>query len=129
MEIPVRDTQQPLIDWMNEIVRCNHLDDNIQNILRKVIKAAYDEGFDFGKKVAQYEKPDNPDNVNHPAHYTGGGVECIDAMVAAYGKEAVRAFCMCNAFKYQWRFGKKNGAEDIRKAQWYQNKFLELSEE
>lgn len=66
------------------------------------------------------------DNVNHPQHYTGGDIECIDAMIAAYGKEAVMAFCKCNAFKYQWRFDKKNGIEDIRKAQWYQNKYIEL---
>lgn len=66
------------------------------------------------------------DPVNNPSHYTGGSVECIDAMIAAYGKEAVANFCMCNAFKYQWRFDKKNGTEDIKKAQWYQNKFLEL---
>lgn len=66
------------------------------------------------------------DNVNHPAHYIQGGIECIDAMEAAYGTEAVIYFCMCNAFKYQWRFNKKNGREDILKCQWYQNKMVEL---
>lgn len=66
------------------------------------------------------------DNVNHPLHYTQGGIECIDAMESAYGTEAVIHFCMCNAFKYQWRFNKKNKEEDIRKCQWYQNKMLEL---
>lgn len=69
------------------------------------------------------------DPVNHPLHYTQGNIECIDAMKAAYGKESVMHFCKCNAFKYQWRFDKKNGEEDIKKAQWYQNKFLELKRE
>lgn len=69
------------------------------------------------------------DPVNHPSHYTQGNIECIDAMQAAYGKESVMHFCKCNAFKYQWRFDKKNGEEDIKKAQWYQNKFLELQRE
>lgn len=71
------------------------------------------------------------DNVNHPSHYTNGegGIECIDAMISAYGKEAVMCFCKCNAFKYQWRFDKKNGVEDIKKAQWYQNKYIELENE
>lgn len=69
------------------------------------------------------------DPVNHPSHYTQGNIECIDAMKAAYGKESVMHFCKCNAFKYQWRFDKKNGEEDIKKAQWYQNKFLELQRE
>ena len=66
------------------------------------------------------------DAVNHPSHYASGKIECIDAMEAAYGTEAVMHFCQCNAFKYQWRFNKKNGEEDIKKAQWYQNKYLEL---
>lgn len=67
-------------------------------------------------------------DVNHPSHYAGSenGIECIDAMIAAYGKESVMSFCKCNAFKYLFRFEKKNGIEDIRKAQWYQNKYIEL---
>lgn len=69
---------------------------------------------------------DNVDMVNTPPHYTNGSIECIDAMEAAYGTEAVIAFCMCNAFKYQWRFQYKNGNEDILKCQWYQNKMMEL---
>jgi hypothetical protein len=67
------------------------------------------------------------DNVNNPSHYASGNIECIDAMISAYGVEAVKAFCKCNAFKYQWRFDKKNGDEDIKKAQWYQNKYMELN--
>lgn len=64
--------------------------------------------------------------VNHPSHYNQGKIECIDAMESAYGTETVIMFCMCNAFKYQWRFNKKNGREDILKCQWYQNKMVEL---
>lgn len=66
--------------------------------------------------------------VNHPSHYNQGGIECIDAMVAAYGKEAVENFCLCNAFKYVWRNRDKNGFEDIDKAIWYLNKIKELVE-
>lgn len=65
--------------------------------------------------------------VNNPKHYTDSSIECIDAMEAAYGIEAVKWFCVCNAFKYQWRFKKKNGVEDLKKSQWYQNKYIELS--
>lgn len=66
------------------------------------------------------------DNVFSPSHYNQGDIECIDAMESAYGTEAVKCFCMCNAFKYQWRFKEKNGKEDILKCQWYQNKMMEL---
>lgn len=66
------------------------------------------------------------DVVNNPMHYTNGSIECIDAMEAAYGTEAVKWFCVCNAFKYQWRFNKKNGIEDINKAKWYMDKYIGL---
>lgn len=68
------------------------------------------------------------DNVNCPKHYASGDIECIDAMIAAYGIEAVKCFCYCNAFKYQWRFQNKGGAEDLHKASWYNNKYIELNE-
>ena len=66
------------------------------------------------------------DPVNHPSHYTQGGIECIQAMEAAFGKEAVATFCHLNAFKYLWRSEHKNGLQDIDKAVWYLNKFKEL---
>lgn len=69
----------------------------------------------------------SPDNVNHPSHYNQGGIECIDAMVSAFGKEAVGNFCICNAFKYVWRAKQKNGVEDLGKAIWYLNKVKELT--
>ena len=71
------------------------------------------------------EKKEIQDNVNHPAHYQGKN-ECIDVMVAMFGKEAVKHFCMCNAYKYRFRADKKNGAEDIEKAEWYESKLIEL---
>ena len=67
-----------------------------------------------------------PDSVNHPSHYETNGIECIDAMKAAQGADVVQDFCICNAFKYIWRHKHKNGAEDIKKAVWYLNKWLEL---
>ena len=72
--------------------------------------------------------PAESDNVEHPAHYTSGSIECIDAMIETQGIEAVKNFCICNAFKYLWRHEKKNGVEDVKKASWYINKFIELEE-
>lgn len=73
------------------------------------------------------EKPVN-DNVNHPSHYETGSFECIDVMLETQGKEAVKNFCLCNAFKYIYRHNNKNGLEDIQKAKWYIDKYIELSE-
>lgn len=68
------------------------------------------------------------DSVNHPQHYTNGQYECIKVMEDVFGKEATQDFCILNAFKYVWRHKNKNGKEDIEKAVFYLNKFLELDE-
>lgn len=66
------------------------------------------------------------DNVNHPAHYTQGGVECIDALAAAViNLQGLEAVCTANAIKYLWRWKEKNGVEDLRKAKWYIDKLID----
>ena len=66
------------------------------------------------------------EEINHPDRYAGGKFECIDVMLDVFGADAVKHFCILNAFKYIWRAEKKNGVEDIKKAVWYLNKFIEL---
>ncbi len=68
------------------------------------------------------------DNVNYPPHYNTGKYESIDVMVETQGINAVKNFCICNAFKYIYRHRFKNGTEDIKKAIWYLNKYVELNE-
>lgn len=68
------------------------------------------------------------DNVNHPAHYQGKH-ECIDIMRAMFGDDAVKAFCRCNSFKYRFRADAKNKAEDIKKAEWYEDYLIKMEAE
>lgn len=63
------------------------------------------------------------DNINHPSHYQGKH-ECIEVMRAMFGDEAVKGFCRCNAYKYRFRAGKKDGQsadQDLKKAEWYED--------
>ena len=72
---------------------------------------------------------DKKDNVNHPSHYTQGGVECIDALAAAtVNLQGIEAVCTANAIKYLWRWKQKNGVEDLRKAKWYIEKLINEEE-
>lgn len=65
------------------------------------------------------------DMVNHPPHYEGK-VECIDALESATaGLEGIEAVDTANAIKYLWRWKKKNGKEDLKKAIWYINHLLQ----
>ncbi len=61
------------------------------------------------------------DPVNLPEHYAkDDAIECIDAMVAAFGEENVQDYCRINAFKYVWRAHQKGKEEeDVKKAIWY----------
>lgn len=67
-------------------------------------------------------------NINHPSHYQGeGNIECIDAMLAAFGDAQVASFCKLNAFKYLWRSDHKGKLkEDVEKAIWYLEFYKDL---
>ena len=64
------------------------------------------------------------DMVNHPPHYTAGGIECFDAIKAALTEEEFRGYCKGNALKYIWREKHKGGDESMKKAVWYLNKII-----
>ena len=63
------------------------------------------------------------DAIN-PQHYQKGGVECIDAIEASMTEEAFKGFLKGNCIKYLYRYENKNGAEDLKKAQWYLSRLL-----
>jgi hypothetical protein len=67
------------------------------------------------------------DNVNHPQHYTHGGIETIDYLQAKMTQEQFEGYLVGNILKYVSRYPHKNGIEDLRKAQWYLNKLLWVS--
>jgi hypothetical protein len=66
------------------------------------------------------------DMVCSPPHYTQGEIECIDAMKAAFGADELAIYCKIAAFKYVWRCEHKNGLEDVKKAVWYLEKYIDL---
>lgn len=67
------------------------------------------------------------DTVNHPNHYCQeGSMECIDEMVAVFGKSMTMNFCLLNVWKYRKRALFKNGEEDMKKSDWYMKKYIEL---
>ena len=93
------------------------------------IKSAYDQLYPPTPLVHNEEPPITHDIVNHPEHYCReGGMECIDEMLTLFGREVVKHFCLCNAWKYRYRSNAKNGEEDIKKSDWYIRKYKELSE-
>tara|TARA_A100001201_G_C3983013_1_gene169214 strand:- start:155 stop:424 length:270 start_codon:yes stop_codon:yes gene_type:complete len=69
------------------------------------------------------------DVVNKPKHYNQGDIECIDAIEAMLSHEEFVGYLRGNSLKYRWRFPYKNNIEDLRKAEWYENRLLKVLEE
>lgn len=72
----------------------------------------------------QEESWDAVDNINHPAHYTFGSIEVIDAI-----EGLLLPYHLGNALKYIARAGRKDPAkteEDLRKAIWYINRYIKF---
>jgi hypothetical protein len=62
-----------------------------------------------------------------PDHYNSGDISCMDAIIAAFGIEEAKIWAKITAFKYIWRFGKKDDeAQEAGKIKWYLDKYLEL---
>lgn len=67
------------------------------------------------------------DPIN-PNHYKVGGIETIDILKAKLSKEQLEGFYLGNVIKYTTRAAYKNGLEDLKKAQYYLGKLIEMKE-
>ena len=67
----------------------------------------------------QEPKQEAADMVNNPPHYTNGVIECIDAIKASLTPQQYAGYLRGNVLKYLWRYDRKGGAEDLRKARTY----------
>lgn len=66
--------------------------------------------------------------VDHPEHYNHGPIECIDAIEAALGEDAV-AYYRGVIIKYAWRMMYKGKTEqDAGKLAWYSNRLVQVLE-
>lgn len=74
------------------------------------------------------------DDVEHPSHYTSGGIECIDAMkamLAGYEQATIATkfywhFLSGQVLKYLWRWPlKERPLQDLKKARWYLDRLIE----
>ena len=90
---------------------------------------------EYGRTIIypkEYETAPNvqADNVNHPAHYNVGSMEAIDVIEAFTDNlNGIYATDTANVIKYILRWPRKNGIEDLKKAQWYLNHLIKKVEE
>lgn len=105
--------------FMQSICRDNYNDEDFT-----------DEQLDFAMSYLCPNGDESEDLINNPKHYNRkGAMECIDEMQLIFGTEAVKHFCLCNAWKYRYRATEKNGDEDLAKSDFYIKKYKELCNE
>jgi hypothetical protein len=81
---------------------------------------------DYKTSSPTVERKQEQDMVNHPPHYTSGGIETIDYMEAKSTAEEFRGHLRLTALKYLSRAGLKDDTlQDYEKAAWYLNKLIE----
>jgi len=69
------------------------------------------------------EIPDSSSDPINPSHYKQGGIECIEAIKAATGDGFI-GYVWGNILKYLWRWPKKGGVDDLKKARWYLDRLI-----
>ena len=80
-------------------------------------------------EVVEEIEIDTHDPVNHPSHYTSGGIECIDAMAASMSPLEYMGYLKGAIIKYVWRYRLKGKpVEDLKKARFYLDKLISIVE-
>lgn len=93
-----------------------------------IVDGLVDQGIEV---TSELEITTQANAVSHPSHYTSGGIECKDAMAAMMGTSyclqpcanwdeaknlaPIAFYWWGNAFKYLWRWIRKNGIQDLEK--------------
>lgn len=87
-----------------------------EDIIRRMRDANVEEAFD---RIF-----DKPDRIDSPDHYTKGTIECIDFI-----NDKELNFMEGNIVKYVVRYKHKNGLEDLKKAEVYLKRLINLIED
>ena len=81
------------------------------------------------EKIIKTTPPEN-DPVKHPNHYCYGRFECVEVIQElTAGASGPEGFLLGNVIKYLWRYRRKNGAEDLKKARRYIEMLIRLYED
>lgn len=81
------------------------------------------------EKIIKATPPEN-DPVKHPNHYCYGKFECVEVIQElTAGASGPEGFLLGNVIKYLWRYRRKNGVEDLKKARRYIEMLIMLYEE
>ena len=106
--------------------RTNSLDDATPDEWDRAAQAAYGEP-QVGKLFHPSDAPTESCPVENPDHYNTGSIEAIEAIRASMPSEQFFGYLKGNVMKYLWRYDyKEKPIEDLRKADWYLNRLIDV---
>ena len=94
----------------------------LEKIADAIHEGAKEAGVKFASSVNHFDK------VNSPSHYNTGKIEVIDYIEDQLTPEEYKGYLEGNVIKYVSRYKHKNGAEDLRKAEWYLKRLIGVLE-
>lgn len=127
VEVKIKKKNGPLI-FFSKYSKClkgEIMSDNQNHYLFKKDDASNSINTIHHADISSDSSSEESDPVNHPAHYTNGEIECIDAIKSSMDILAFRGYLKGNVIKYMWRYEYKNKIEDLKKAQWYLDRLIE----
>lgn len=110
LECPARRPPQSMIDIIEQADVCKHID--------------FEAVGDYLESHPMTQLANDP--VNHPAHYTQGKIEVIDFI-----EDKKLPYHLGNCIKYIARAGHKTACpkEDLLKARWYLDRYIDKMEQ
>jgi hypothetical protein len=106
--------------------RTSSLDDATPDEWDRAAQAAYEEP-QVGKLFHPSDAPQESCPVENPDHYNTGAIEAIEAIKASMPPEQFFGYLKGNVMKYLWRYDyKEKPVEDLRKADWYLNRLIDV---
>ena len=106
--------------------RTSSLDDATPDEWDRAAAAAYGEP-QVGKLFHPSDAPQESCPVENPDHYNTGAIEAIEAIRASMPSEQFFGYLKGNVMKYLWRYDyKEKPIEDLRKADWYLNRLIDV---
>lgn len=121
--------KKKLAEKGHELKRSANVDEQVTKVKVTRIEQLLNEWSNAPVEIVTPKAPEplpitfTADPVNHPAHYTHGGIETINFIQAKLTPEEFRGYLKGNILKYGSRIGHKdNDMQDAGKLAWYTNK-------
>ena len=124
LEVPTIEDKYVDLSIFNLIFSALKEQDMAAKVLSNMVKKYSDLNAAQADAIIQFNANSPKEEVNHPEHYNSKSKETIDVIKEFMDHEAYYGFLLGNVIKYLERANLKGGKVDLKKAEWYFNRYL-----